>query len=557
MSKVNHPMSDHQVTESPTLFSSETLERFMEGRHLAVHELLGAHCRIEHLGDQLSEGVRFSVWAPNASAVSVIGDFNEWSGERSPLEKIYHPNGTETGIWSTFVEGACQGQLYQFQLHDGGGHLLPNKADPVARSAEIAPKRASRICASPHYQWSDQGWMSERESRHRLDQPMSIYEVHLGSWSRRGRLNYREIATELVRYVSALGFTHIELMPITEFPFDGSWGYQTLGLFAPTSRYGSPDDLCAFIEQCHLAGIGVILDWVPGHFPLDEHGLAHFDGTALYEHEDPRRGLHPDWGTALYQYGRHEVRDFLLSSALFWLDRFHFDGIRVDAVASMLYLDYSRDEGGWVPNVHGGREHLEAVDFLKSLNEEAYARHPGVVMIAEESTSWPGVSAPTYDGGLGFGRKWNMGWMNDTLRYIEEDPVHRKYHHNLLTFGLVYQYSERFILPISHDEVVHGKGSLIQKMPGDEWQRHANLRLYLSFMWGHPGQKLLFMGSELAQGTEWSPDHGLDWEQLDSEDIQSSGDESIWRLTELLNRSMPEQELQRALNRIEEEGGRA
>ena len=515
------------------VFSQETLERFMSGTHESIYDFLGAHCKDEWVKGELTSGVRFSVWAPNASRVSVIGDFNGWDGAQSPLDRVMMSNGADCGIWSTFVVGACADQLYQYQLWDRYGQQLPNKADPLAFSAEIAPKRASRICPKMNYPWSDHHWMSVRESLHKLDQPMSIYELHLGSWSRKGRLNYREIAPELIRYVQALGFTHIEIMPINEFPFDGSWGYQTLGLFAPTSRYGSPEDLCALIDQCHQAKIGVILDWVPGHFPLDDHGLARFDGTALYEHEDPRRGLHPDWGTALYQYGRHEVRDFLISSALFWIDRFHFDGLRVDAVASMLYLDYSRKAGEWIPNQNGGNEHLEAVAFLKQLNERAYAKAPGIVMIAEESTSWPGVSAPTYDGGLGFGRKWNMGWMNDTLRYIHEDPIHRKYHHHQMTFGLVYQYSERFILPISHDEVVHGKGSLLSKMPGDEWQRFANLRLYLSFMWTHPGQKLLFMGSEFGMSEEWNPERGVSWSELDYESIEHSSLSVSWNISHL------------------------
>ena len=504
-----------------SLFDHEDLVEFVKGTHFAVYQLLGAHTAQVDWHDQQQSGIRFSVWAPNASKVSVIGDFNYWDSSQNPLEKLYLESGQETGIWASFVPHAQVGQLYQFQLHDAYGHLLPNKADPVAFAAEIAPGRASRITDQSSYSWSDDEWMTNRQSIHALDQAMSIYEVHLGSWSRYGRRSYRELADELVPYVSALGFTHIEVLPITEFPFDGSWGYQTLGLFAPTSRYGSPDDLCYFIDRCHQANLGVILDWVPGHFPFDDHGLHRFDGTALYEHEDPRRGVHPDWNTALYQYGRYEVRDFLISSALFWLDRFHIDGIRVDAVASMLYLDYSRQEGEWIPNMFGGREHLEAIDFIKSLNEQAYARFPGILMIAEESTSWPGVSAPTYKQGLGFGRKWNMGWMNDTLRYIELDPVYRKHNSNLLTFGLLYQYSEHFILPISHDEVVHGKGSLYTKMPGDPWQKFANLRLYLSFMWAHPGQKLLFMGSELAQEAEWSPDHDLNWSSLDHEQIEN------------------------------------
>ena len=471
-----------------SLFDQEDLVEFVKGTHFAVYQLLGAHTAQADWHGQPQSGVRFSVWAPNASRVAVIGDFNHWDTSHHPLEKLYLESGQDTGIWATFVPDAQVGQLYQYQLHNAHGHLLPNKADPVAFGAEHAPGRASKIIDQAPYSWSDEDWMNKRQSLHALDQAMCIYEVHLGSWSRHGKRSYRELADELIPYVSALGFTHIEVLPITEFPFDGSWGYQTLGLFAPTSRYGSPEELCYFVDKCHQANLGVILDWVPGHFPFDDHGLHRFDGTALYEHEDPRRGVHPDWNTALYQYGRYEVRDFLISSALFWFDRFHIDGIRVDAVASMLYLDYSREDGGWVPNMFGGREHLEAIDFIKILNEQAYSRFPGIIMIAEESTSWPGVSAPTYKNGLGFGRKWNMGWMNDTLKYIELDPVYRKHNSNFLTFGLLYQYSEHFILPISHDEVVHGKGSLYAKMPGDPWQKFANLRLYLSFMWTHPGQ---------------------------------------------------------------------
>lgn len=527
-------MSHDQSTHSPLqtisdLISAESVDRFRRGEHHAIYELLGAHPTQVIVDGEPVSGVRFAVWAPNASRVCVIGDFNHWDRDAHLLSPPPVIGGLESGIRAVFVPHAQPGQLYQYAMRGPNGEELPYRADPVAFSAEVAPKRASRICAPLNHSWGDVEWMQSREARHRLDQPMSIYELHLGSWSARGRLNYRDLAAELIPYVSALGFTHIEVMPITEYPFDGSWGYQTLGLFAPTSRYGTPEDLCVFIDQCHQAGLGVILDWVPGHFPLDEHGLARFDGTCLYEHEDPRRGMHPDWGTCLYQYGRYEVRDFLISSALFWLERFHFDGLRVDAVASMLYLDYSREDGEWIPNHEGGNTHFEAVDFLKRLNEEVYGRFPGALMIAEESTAWPGVSAPTYDGGLGFGRKWNMGWMNDTLRYIEEDPVHRKYHHHLMTFGLVYQYSERFILPISHDEVVHGKGSLINKMPGDDWQRFANLRLYLSFMWTHPGQKLLFMGAELSQSVEWSPERGLEWWALDSETIDVEGKQWGWR----------------------------
>ena len=478
-----------------------------------LHHHLGAHPlpRAENPNDHT--GVRFGLWAPRASGVAVVGDFNGWDPAAHPLARDPH-----TGAWGGVVRGARVGDKYQYALTGPHGEPLPWRADPVAFSAELAPARASVITAPPAHAWGDDAWMAGRAARHALGAPLSIYELHVGSWRRHpdGRpLSYRELAEELIPYALALGFTHVELMPITEHPFEGSWGYQTLGLFAPTCRYGAPDDLRAFVDACHQAGLGVLLDWVPAHFPLDDHGLARFDGAPLYEHPDPQRGFHPDWGTAIYDYGREEVQDFLISSALFWLGSFHLDGLRVDAVASMLYLDYSRAPGAWTPNAHGGREHLEAVALLRRLNELAYLHHPGCLMIAEESTSWPGVSAPTYDGGLGFGRKWNMGWMNDTLRYISLDPIHRKHHHHQLTFGLAYAYSERFILPISHDEVVHGKGSLLGKMPGDGWQRFANLRLYLCFMWTHPGQKLLFMGAELAQEREWSHERALDWGLLE------------------------------------------
>ena len=480
---------------------------FSAGEHSEIQRLLGAHPLLDQAGS--AQGVRFSVWAPSASAVSVVGSFNDWRPEAHPLS----PQGS-VGIWSTVVDEAKPRDLYQFAICDAQGEALPWRADPVAFEAELAPKRASVVSAPSRFRWSDQQWLEERAQRQGEGSPISVYELHAGSWRRHpdGRpYGYQELAQELIPYVQALGFTHIELMPLTEYPFEGSWGYQTLGLFAPTCRYGTPDDLRALIDACHQASIGVILDWVPGHFPLDEHGLARFDGSALYEHEDPRRGLHPDWGTALYQYGRWEVRDFLISSALHWLDSFHFDALRVDAVASMLYLDYSRKEGEWVPNERGGREHLEAIDFLQRLNRLAQARCPGALVIAEESTSWPQVTGPVEAGGLGFDVKWNMGWMNDTLRYIQEDPVHRKWHHDKLTFGLVYGFSERFMLPISHDEVVHGKGSLWSKMPGDDWQKFANLRAYLTWMWTHPGQKLLFMGAELAQAEEWNHDAELSW----------------------------------------------
>lgn len=507
-------MHDPYVFKHP--LSHDQLQRFQQGNHHRIHEFLGAHPHTL-LG---VKGVSFCVWAPNASRVNIIGEFNGWDEVKSPMMRVYS-QGEDYGLWWIFIPEAVVGHRYQFAIKNAAGHILPYKADPMAFASELAPARASIVIDQSEYEWHDQTWMQHRQAYHQLGQPMSTYEIHAGSWRTHADgtpLNYRQLANLLVPYVKALGFTHIEFMPLTEYPFEGSWGYQTLGLFAPTCRYGSADDLRFLIDTCHQANIGVILDWVPGHFPLDEHGLACFDGSHLYEHADPRRGLHPDWGTALYQYGRLEVQDFLISSALFWLEHFHFDGIRVDAVASMLYLDYSRKPNEWIPNEFGGREHLEAITFLKKLNEVAYGYDAGIMMIAEESTSWPKVSAPTYEGGLGFGRKWNMGWMNDTLRYIEADPVHRRWEHHLATFSMVYAYNEFFILPISHDEVVHGKGSLWNKMPGDDWQKLAQLKLYLSFMWTHPGQKLLFMGSEFAQDLEWSHQKSLSWHHLNLKD---------------------------------------
>jgi 1,4-alpha-glucan branching enzyme len=456
------------------------------------------------------------VWAPNAEAVSVVGDFNGWNAALDPLRSL-----GDSGIWEGLVEGAQPGQRYKYELRSRTGEVL-QKADPYAFATEHPPRTASVIFHS-EYEWSDADWLERRRVSEPHAQPMSIYEVHLGSW----RLNplegnrpltYLELADELAAYASDLGFTHVELLPVMEHPFSGSWGYQVTGYFAPTSRFGSPDDFRAFVDRLHGHGIGVILDWVPAHFPRDEFALARFDGTALYEHADPRRGAHPDWGTLVFNFGRHEVRNFLLANALFWLREFHADGIRVDAVASMLYLDYSRREGEWVPNVFGGNEDLEAVAFLKDLNEVIHAREPGVVSAAEESTAWPGVSRPTYLGGLGFGFKWNMGWMHDTLDYFQRDPVYRRFHHHQLTFSLMYAFSENFVLPLSHDEVVHGKGSLYSKMPGDRWQKLANVRALLAYMWAHPGKKLLFMGGEFAQEQEWSHDRSLDWHLLEQAD---------------------------------------
>ena len=472
-----------------------------EGRHERLYESLGAHVR--ELDGEL--GTAFAVWAPNARGVRLVGDFNFWDGRAHPMRSL-----GASGIWELFVPGLDAGLHYKFEVHGADGRVA-QRADPLAQSTEVPPQTAS-VVYRPRHEWEDAGWVSQRRTTDPLTQPISIYEVHLGSW--RPGLSYTELAEELGAYARGLGFTHVELMPIMEHPFAGSWGYQVTGFFAPTSRFGSPDEFRAFVDSLHRQGIGVILDWVPAHFPRDDWALARFDGTALYEHEDSRRGVHPDWGTLVFNLGRSEVRNFLLSNALYWLREHHADGLRVDAVASMLYLDYSRKPGEWIPNRYGGREDLEAVAFLKEMNELVYAREPGIISAAEESTAWPGVSRPTYVGGLGFGFKWNMGWMHDTLNYISKDPIHRKYHHNDLTFGLLYAFHENFILPLSHDEMVHGKGSLIGRMPGDDWQRFANLRAYLAFMWTHPGKKLLFMGAEIAQYREWNHDIGLDWQLL-------------------------------------------
>ncbi len=487
------------------------LHLFVEGKHLYAYKKLGAQTAVI---DGI-EGTTFAVWAPNARKVSVVGDFNGWDGRRHPMRRR-----AECGIWEIFLPGVTAGAAYKYEIRAGFGELMALKADPFGRDSEIPPNTASVVPANTPYTWGDQAWMSERAHAHDRDAPISIYEVHLGSWRRdpdhpERYLSYRELAETLVPYVKDLGFTHLELMPVHEFPFDGSWGYQPVGLFAPTSRYGKPVDFKYFIDACHQAGLGVLIDWVAGHFPGDAHGLCYFDGTHLYEHQDPRKGRHMDWDTLIYNYGRSEVRNFLLSNALYWMEEFHVDGLRVDAVASMLYLDYSRKEGEWIPNQFGGRENLEAIDFLKSMNELVYGQHEGVMTVAEESTAWPMVSRPTYLGGLGFGYKWNMGWMNDTLRYMTKDPIHRRYHHDLLTFGLLYAFTENFILPISHDEVVHGKGSLLSKMPGDGWQQFANLRCYLAFMWTMSGKKLLFMGCEFGQGNEWSYQYSLDWHLLE------------------------------------------
>ncbi|MGO1078192.1 1,4-alpha-glucan branching protein GlgB [Inquilinus sp. CA228] len=497
----------------PSSFGEIDLHLLGEGTHLELYQRLGAHPRTLDGVD----GTVFAVWAPNARRVAVVGEFNRWDGRLHPMR--LHPG---IGVWEIFLPGVGPGAAYKFEIRGPNGDLLPLKTDPFAFRAEHPPKTASIVHGLPDPSWDDAEWLAGRAAAQRRGAPISIYEVHPGSWRRvpeeGGRpLSWRELGDQLIPYAAGLGFTHIELLPISEYPFDGSWGYQPIGLYAPTSRFGPPEDFAAFVDRCHRAGLGLILDWVPGHFPTDEHGLARFDGTALYEHADPRQGMHQDWGTLIYNYGRAEVRNFLLGNALFWLDRFHVDGLRVDAVASMLYLDYSRKAGEWVPNRFGGRENLDAVDFLRQTNVEVFGRHEGVTTLAEESTAWPAVSRPAHLGGLGFGYKWNMGWMNDTLRYMQKDPVHRHWHHSDLTFGLLYAFSENFVLPLSHDEVVHGKGSLLGKMPGDDWQQFANLRAYYGFMWAHPGKKLLFMGGEFAQRNEWNHDRSLDWHLLEAE----------------------------------------
>ncbi|WP_323765520.1 1,4-alpha-glucan branching protein GlgB [Marinovum sp.] len=482
-----------------------------EGTHGYLWKALGAHV-MTHEG---VDGTHFAVWAPNARRVSVVGDFNGWDGRRFIMRRR-----GASGVHEIFLPGLADGTTYKYEVLGIDGQLMPLKADPVGFGAELPPRTASVVRDLSDYDWQDGAWMSKRGGEHRIDRPISVYEVHLESWRRvpeedARSLSYREMADELVSYVKEMGFTHIETTPISEYPFGGSWGYQPVGLFAPTSRFGTPDDFRYFVDACHQADIGLIIDWVPGHFPTDQHGLGRFDGSALYEHADPKEGFHPDWNTLVYNYGRTEVANYLIANAKFWVQEYHIDGLRVDAVASMLYRDYSRKEGEWVPNVHGGRENLEAISFMQRMNEAVYADEPDIMTIAEESTAFPGVSAPTDTGGLGFGFKWNMGWMNDTLRYMGEDPIHRKYHHDKMTFGLHYAFSENFVLPISHDEVVHGKGSMIDRMPGDEWQKFANLRAYYGFMWGHPGKKLLFMSCEFGQWDEWNNEKSLDWHLLD------------------------------------------
>jgi 1,4-alpha-glucan branching enzyme len=500
------------IAHDPYSFSPQLpnfdIHLFSEGKHRHAYRFFGAHL---HNAEGV-DGVLFAVWAPNANRVSVVGDFNQWDGRCHPMRSR-----GGSGVWEIFIPGVCAGALYKFEVLTSHGDISL-RTDPYGNHFQVRPETASIVMPESDYAWNDHPWLNKRKSTDWQQQPMSVYEVHLGSWQRdeNGKfLNYRELAQRLCDHVKNTGFTHIELLPVTEHPLDGSWGYQTTGYFAPSSRFGTPDDFRYFVDLLHQNGISVLLDWVPAHFPRDRHALAQFDGTALYEHEDPRKGEHRDWGTLIFNFGRNEVRNFLISSAIYWLEEFHIDGLRVDAVASMLYLDYSRDPGDWIPNQYGGRENLEAVDFLRELNSVTHNLHPGTLMIAEESTAWPQVSRPTWLGGLGFSMKWNMGWMHDSLSYLSKDPVYRHYHHDLLTFGLLYAFTENFVLPFSHDEVVHGKGSMIDKMPGDGWQKFANLRLLYTYMFTYPGKKLLFMGNEFAQGREWDESEVLEWHLQD------------------------------------------
>jgi 1,4-alpha-glucan branching enzyme len=498
-------IADDPYRHLPTLGELD-LHLISEGRHEKLWEALGS--RVKTLSGELGDsvGTAFALWAPNAKAVRVVGDFNHWSGGAHAMRNM-----GSSGVWELFIPEVASGTKYKYEILTKDGNWV-SKIDPLGKYFEHPPLTASIVHESTH-RWSDQAWLAARSQRDALKSPMSIYEMHLGSW--RTGLDYRSMANELIDYLTKLSFTHVEFMPVAEHPFGGSWGYQVTGYFAPTSRFGDPDDFRYLVDRLHQAGIGVIVDWVPAHFPKDEWALAKFDGEPLYEHSDPRRGEHPDWGTLIFDFGRNEVRNFLVANALYWFEQFHIDGLRVDAVASMLYLDYSRETGQWLPNKFGGRENLDAITFLQEVNATCYREHPGIMMIAEESTSWGGVSNPTDGGGLGFGFKWNMGWMHDSLQYISKDPMYRKYHHGELTFSMLYAYDEKFVLPISHDEVVHGKGSMVSKMPGDHWQKFANLRAYLCFMWAHPGKQLLFMGQEFAQASEWSESRGLDWWALD------------------------------------------
>ncbi len=501
-----HPTVYHDIS----LLTEQDIYLYKEGSHFRLYDKLGSHLTTRHG----VPGTYFAVMAPNAHKVYVMGDFNNWNKHSHPLSARWD----SSGIWEGFIPGVGKGTVYKFFIESSQNGYRVDKRDPFAFYCEVPPRSGS-IVWDIDYTWNDGTWMAERYKHNNLHSPVAVYELHFGSWKRKieesGRsLTYREMADELIAYVKQMGFTHVEFMPLMAFPFEGSWGYQTVGYFAPTSRYGTPQDLMYLIDRLHQNNIGVIFDWVPSHFPSDEYGLAYFDGTHLFEHDDPRKGFHPDWSSYVYNYGRRETKNFLISSALFWFDKYHIDGIRVDAVASMIYLDYSRKEGEWIPNEFGGRENLEAIEFLKRLNAVVYTAYPDVQMIAEESTAWPMVSRPTYAGGLGFGMKWNMGWMHDTLEYFKKDPIHRKYHHNDLTFSMIYAFTENFMLSLSHDEVVHGKGSLLRKMPGDDWQKYANLRALYAYMYGHPGKKLLFMGDEIAQWDEWNHDCSIDWHLL-------------------------------------------
>ncbi len=511
---------------------------FVDHQPENVYNQLGAQLLDLDVGlDKPVSGTRFAVYAPNASSVALVGDFNWWNGSSHPMQR------TSMGYWVLFVPGIGSGVKYKFHLKDSHGNGLPHKADPVGFQAEQYPSHASVVYDHSSYDWQDKDWM-ERKGVNVYEQPMSVYEVHLGSWRKNvdengehAYLSYKELAEKLIPYVKDMGYTHLEVLPVHEHPFDGSWGYQPVGLFAPTSRFGDPDEFKYFVDQCHQAGIGVIIDWVPAHFPEDGHGLARFDGTHVYEYEDPRKGWHPDWNSCIYDFGKDTVRQFLVANALYWVDKFHVDGLRVDAVASMLYLDYSRNDGEWIPNVDGGNKNYEAISLLQWMNREVYEKHPHAITIAEESTSFPKVSRPIYDGGLGFGFKWNMGWMHDTLHYISKDPSYRRYHHNEITFSMVYAFDENFVLPISHDEVVHGKGSLLRKMPGDEWQQTANLRCYAAFMYAHPGKKLNFMGNEIGQSAEWNHDSSINWHLLDFD--KHKGIQSLYRDLNKLYRDTP------------------
>lgn len=535
--RLTYPDGNTQEIEDPYALPADLSDYdtylMAQGTHLHIYERLGAHlATIEGV-----DGVRFAVWAPNAARVSVVGNFNAWDGRRHPM-RFHH----DTGIWELFVPGLGEGELYKYEIKTHYQNYTVTKTDPVGFFNELRPNTASIVWDINKHEWQDQAWMEARADRQHPDQPMSIYELHLGSWRLKNGwewLTYRDLVEELVPYVKKMGFTHIELLPVAEHPYDGSWGYQVTGFFAPTSRFGTPDDFMAFVDACHQAGIGIIIDWVPAHFPMDEHGLGFFDGTHLYEHEDPRKGSHPDWGTYIFNYGRNEVSQFLISNAVFWLDKYHIDGLRVDAVASMLYLDFSRKQGEWVANRYGGRENLEAIDFIRRFNDAVHSKAPSAITIAEESTSWPLVTSPTSGGGLGFDYKWNMGWMHDTLQYFENEPIHRSYHHGTLTFSLLYAFSERFLLPFSHDEVVHLKRSMLDKMPGDVWQKFANLRLLYGYQWSHPGKKLLFMGGEFGQWREWNEATSLNWDLLEQDKRHEQLQHLVARLNTLLAEERP------------------